>query len=156
IAIDFDLGLTTHAAVHPFAALVKDYSLPAASIDMKAGLDPIGGFAASSASPHPWTTLSRDFTNSIGEMASQGFRGPFAVADGRIIHNAGGSEAQELAYVIASAVEYLRALEHDGVSLDDARKMIYFRLSADADQFLTIAKFRALRKLWARIEETCG
>src|SRR5262249_15873203 len=37
-----------------------------------------------------------------------------------------------------------------------ARRMIYFRLSADADQFLTTAKFRALRKLWARVEETCG
>jgi methylmalonyl-CoA mutase len=34
--------------------------------------------------------------------------------------------------------------------------MIYFRLSADADQFLTTAKFRAVRKLWARVEETCG
>ena len=34
--------------------------------------------------------------------------------------------------------------------------MIYFRLAADADQFLTIAKFRALRKLWARVEEACG
>ena len=34
--------------------------------------------------------------------------------------------------------------------------MIYFRLAADADQFLTIAKFRALRRLWARVEEACG
>ena len=34
--------------------------------------------------------------------------------------------------------------------------MIEFRLSADADQFLTIAKFRAIRKLWARVEEACG
>jgi methylmalonyl-CoA mutase len=42
------------------------------------------------------------------------------------------------------------------MSLDAARGMIYFRLSADADQFLTMAKFRALRKLWARIEEACG
>ena len=37
-----------------------------------------------------------------------------------------------------------------------ARDMIYARLAADADQFLTIAKFRALRKLWARIEQACG
>jgi hypothetical protein len=42
-----------------------------------------------------------------------------------------------------------------GVKLDDAR-MIFFRLAADVDQFLTIAKFRALRKLWARVEEACG
>jgi methylmalonyl-CoA mutase len=34
--------------------------------------------------------------------------------------------------------------------------MIYFRLTADADQFLTIAKFRSLRKLWARVEHACG
>src|SRR5262249_60392779 len=34
--------------------------------------------------------------------------------------------------------------------------MIYFRLAADADQFMTTAKFRALRKLWARVEEACG
>ncbi len=34
--------------------------------------------------------------------------------------------------------------------------MIYFRLAADADQFLTIAKFRAVRKLWARVEAACG
>ena len=78
------------------------------------------------------------------------------MADGRIIHNAGGSEAQELSFVIASAVEYLRALETSGLPLDTARDMIYFRLSADADEFLTIAKFRALRKLWARIEEACA
>ena len=42
------------------------------------------------------------------------------------------------------------------MALAAARRMIYFRLSADADQFLTIAKFRALRKLWARIEAACG
>ncbi len=54
------------------------------------------------------------------------------------------------------ALEYLRALESGGIALDDARGMIYFRLAADADQFLTISKFRALRKLWARVEEACG
>ena len=34
--------------------------------------------------------------------------------------------------------------------------MVYARLSADADQFLTMAKFRALRALWARVEQACG
>jgi methylmalonyl-CoA mutase len=34
--------------------------------------------------------------------------------------------------------------------------MICFRLAADADQLLSIAKFRALRRLWARLEEACG
>jgi methylmalonyl-CoA mutase len=42
------------------------------------------------------------------------------------------------------------------MSLDDARNFIFFRLAADQDQFLTTAKFRAIRKLWTRIEEACG
>ena len=51
------------------------------------------------------------FAEHVGSLAKQGFKSPFAAADGRIIHNAGGSEAQELAFVIAVAVAYLRALE---------------------------------------------
>src|SRR6185369_10649790 len=78
------------------------------------------------------------------------------VADGRVIHDAGGSEVQELAFVLAAGVAYLRAIEQAGVVLEDAQGMVYARLSADADQFLTLAKFRALRLLWARIEQACG
>src|SRR6202011_5362239 len=54
-----------------------------------------------------------------------------------------------------TAVAYLRAIESAGVALEDAQNMIYARLSADADQFLTLAKFRALRLLWARVEQAC-
>jgi methylmalonyl-CoA mutase len=73
-----------------------------------------------------------------------------------VIHDAGGSEVQELAFVLATGVAYLRALEGAGVALDQARSMVYARLSADADQFLTLAKFRALRLLWAQVEQGCG
>ena len=75
-------------------------------------------------------------------------------ADGRSTHEAGGSEAQELAAVLDAGVAALRALEPSG--LEAARDALSFTLVADADQMLTIAKFRALRRLWARIEEACG
>ncbi len=104
----------------------------------------------------PWKDLAPYFAELVKELAGDGFRGPFAVADGRVIHNAGGSEAQELAFALACAVTYLRAMEAGGMPLDAARRVIYFRLAADADQFLTIAKFRAVRKLWARVEQACG
>ena len=106
----------------------------------------------------PWSRAAPlAFSAAISDLRGSGLsrtvrRSPTAAS----IHNAGGSEAQELAYVLAVAVAYLRALEASGVALDAARGMIYFRLAADADQFLTIAKFRALRKLWARVEEACG
>ena len=156
ITIDFNLSPPTRDAVQHFAALVKSRKLAPEAIEMRASLNPLGGFAAFGTSPGPWSVLSRIFSERVRELAAQGFRGPFAVADGRIVHNAGGSEAQELAFAIAGAVEYLRALVAGGVALDAARGMIYFRISADADEFLTVAKFRALRKLWARVEQACG
>jgi len=156
ITIDFNLSPPTRNAVQHFAALVKSRKISPASIDLRASINPIGGWAASGASPRPWRELSKYFAEMVRDLTSQGFRGPLVVADGRIIHNAGGSEAQELAFAIASAVDYLRALEAGSVALDAARGMIYFRLSADADEFLTIAKFRALRKLWAHVENACG
>ena len=87
---------------------------------------------------------------------AKGFDKGLVCADGRVIHAAGGSPAQELAFALASGVAALRALETAGVSLDDARKLIDFRLAADADEFLTLAKFRALRRLWAAIQRACG
>ena len=156
IAIDLNLSPATRHAAREFASLAKSRSLDPAKVDLRASINPVGGFAASGHGAKSWKDLANDFSAIVGALAGEGFRGPFAVADGRIVHNAGGSEAQELAFALASAVAYLRALEANGMSLSAARDAIYFRLSADAEQFLTMAKFRAARRLWARIEQACG
>lgn len=155
-AVDLNLSPATRHVVRDIAALVKSRGMAPAAVDLRFSINPIGGFAASGKSARGWDELAKSFAAMISELAGAGFRGPFAVADGRIIHNAGGSEAQELAFALASAVAYLRALEAGGIALETARDAIYFRLTADADQFLTVAKFRAARKLWARIEAACG
>jgi len=155
-AIDLNVSPATRHVVRDIAALVKSSGMAPAAADLRFSINPIGGFGASGKSARSWDELAKSFATMVGELAGAGFSGPFAVADGRIIHNAGGSEAQELAFALASAVAYLRALEAAGIALDAARDAIYFRLTADADQFLTVAKFRAARKMWARIEATCG
>ncbi|MGB7035699.1 MAG: methylmalonyl-CoA mutase family protein, partial [Xanthobacteraceae bacterium] len=156
IAIDLNLSPQTRHVVADLAELIGRRGTAPASIDLRASINPIGGYAASGRSSKGWSAMVADFTAMIGGLSAAGFRGPFAVADGRVIHNAGGSEAQELAFVLASAAAYLRALEASGMALDAARDAIYFRLAADADQFLTIAKFRAARILWASVEAACG
>ena len=156
IAIDLNLSPQTRRVAGDLTDFIKGQGIAPAAVDLRASINPIGGFAASGKSARNWNEMAADFAAMIGKMAGAGFRGPFAVADGRIIHNAGGSEAQELAFALASAVAYLRALEAGGMALDAARAAIYFRLAADADQFLTMAKFRAARKLWARVEAACG
>jgi methylmalonyl-CoA mutase len=156
IVIDLNLSPSSRHIVLDFAALLKERGVAPGTVDLRFSINPIGGFAAAGHSPKNWPDLAPYFAQMVGKLSGDGFRGPFAVADGRVIHNAGGSDAQELAFALASAVAYLRALETSGIALDQARDAIYFRLAADADQFLTMAKFRAARKLWARVEAACG
>lgn len=78
------------------------------------------------------------------------------LADGSIYHDAGASQAQELAATLATALAYLRAAEERDIAPADALEKIAFRLAADADQFMTLAKFRALRLLIARLAEAAS
>ena len=156
IGIDLDLGRPSRHAAGLFATLVRARGLVPENVNIRFGFNPLGAIATTGESPKPWSEITSKFANTVSDIAGQGFKGPSAVADGRPIHAAGGSEAQELAFALGCAVAYLRALEAQGASLEVARSLIFFRLAADQDQFLTTAKFRAIRKLWARIEEACG
>jgi methylmalonyl-CoA mutase len=70
--------------------------------------------------------------------------------------DAGASEAEELAAMLAAGVAYLGAMIDSGLSADVAAAQIAFTVSADADVFATIAKIRAARRLWAHVLEACG
>ena len=76
--------------------------------------------------------------------------------DGPAFHNLGANASWELAGAVAAGVAYLRRLGDAGLSVSDSLRQISFRLAADDDQFMTIAKFRVLRRLWARVAEVVG
>ncbi|MFG3619887.1 methylmalonyl-CoA mutase family protein [Nocardia sp. NPDC047654] len=75
--------------------------------------------------------------------------------DGTVFHDAGASDAQELGAAVAAGLAYLRALT-ESVDIADALEQMEFRFAATDDQFATIAKFRAARRLWARVAQVCG
>lgn len=152
-AIELDVSPEAEATID--AALAKDLASFRRFKDTRIGHDPLGAMALAGGAARRWAEEAPHFARRLAALARDGWQ-KLAAADGRVIHNAGGSEAQELAFVLSAALAYLRALEAAGLPLDQARGMIFFRLAADADQLLTIAKFRALRKLWARIETACG
>ncbi|MGB8104008.1 MAG: methylmalonyl-CoA mutase family protein, partial [Pseudolabrys sp.] len=137
--------------------LVDARKLDPAKLTVDFGLDPIGDMARTGSALLPWPELSARAGATAKDVRAKGFDNAHLLrADGRAVHEAGGSEAQELAFSIAAGVSYLRLLEASGFALEQARQRISFLMAADADEFLTIAKFRALRKLWARVEQACG
>jgi methylmalonyl-CoA mutase len=156
IGIEIDFGPPSREAALLLADYIKAKGVAPSAVTLRFSFDPLGALATHGALPKSWSAIAPEVAGLVADLHAQGFAGPFLPADGRSVHAAGGSEAQELGFVLAAAVAYLRALEARGVPLDEARRLIFFRLAADQDQFLTIAKFRALRKLWARVEEACG
>ncbi len=140
----FGLEVGAFSQAEAFAALVERSGAETSRVDIAFGLDPLGRRARTGAFD-PQTGALR---GAVDRLREHGFAGPFAAADARCVHDAGGTSAQELAFALAAGLSYLRELEDPGA--------IEFRLAADSDQFATLAKFRATRLLWSRVEETCG
>ena len=71
-------------------------------------------------------------------------------------HHAGATASQDIAFGMATAVEYLRAMTRAGLNVDVSAGQILFSMSVGTHHFLAIAKLRAARRLWSRIVEACG
>ncbi|HXN88658.1 MAG TPA: methylmalonyl-CoA mutase subunit beta [Methylocella sp.] len=151
VPVRVDAGPRALAIAPVFASMARNRGLTSASLDVDFGHDPVGHLARTGVLPP-----GRGVAEMHKLLRDAGFAGHLLLADGRPYHEAGAGEAQELGCVIATGVEYLRLLEGNGLSLEDARREIAFLLAADADEFLSLAKFRALRLLWTRIESACG
>jgi methylmalonyl-CoA mutase len=74
----------------------------------------------------------------------------------RAYADAGATAVHELAWAIATGVEYLRVLERAGVPPEEAARSMQFALSAGGQFFPEIAKLRAARLLWSKAVSTWG
>jgi methylmalonyl-CoA mutase len=117
----------------PFAVLVRDGHLPMAA---ESALVLMADLAAWTAGHYPHVTAVR-----VGTA-------PY--------HHAGATAAQDIAFGMATAVEYLRAMTVAGMAVDAATRQILFSVSLGTHHFLAIAKLRAARRLWGQVVAACG
>jgi methylmalonyl-CoA mutase len=75
------------------------------------------------------------------------------VVDATGVHDRGASDVQELAHSLAVGARVLRVLTGAGLTIEDAAGLVEFRYAATDEQFPTIAKLRAARRLWLRVLE---
>ncbi|HZZ30365.1 MAG TPA: methylmalonyl-CoA mutase family protein, partial [Phenylobacterium sp.] len=118
-------------------------------------LDPLSAYAEAGASPGPVEAHLISAANVAVRLAETYPQAGLFLASGRVVHEAGGGEAGEIAFAAAAAIAYAKALVRAGLPMADAFAKITLSLSADADYFLTIAKLRAARAVWARIATAC-
>lgn len=156
VELRLDPGPEPFGSARFAAQLAERRGYDLADLELDLGIDPVGTLATAGALAAEWDAIARDMTVTLRDWSARDLRGRAFRADGRPWSEAGATEAQELAAVLGTAVLYLRALEANGVPPDLARDALSFTLVADTDLVLTIAKFRALRSLWAAVENACG
>ena len=123
---------------------------------LRFNLDPLSAFAEAGASPGPIEAHLISAATVAARLADTYPQAQLFLASGRVVHEAGGGEALEVALAAAAAVAYAKALVRAGMPMADAFARITLGVSADADYFVTIAKLRAARAVWARIAAACG
>lgn len=155
VSVALDAGCAFEAAGEALLAVAAAAPRDATSGMLALNADPLGALARTGG-------LMQDGAQSLAALArlydlAASVPGAWVgLVDGRPYHDAGASEAQELACMAATLVAYLRGLEAAGHTPAQAMARMAFTLSADAQIFPTIAKLRAARRIAARIAEACG
>lgn len=147
------------AAAEVFAALLEDRGVrPAPGTSL--GGDPIGARVAGRATVAAGraATSPADVEVTVRRLSHTARRlGVTAlVVDGTAVHDQGATDAQELGYSVAVGVTYLRLLADIGVEVEEAAGLVEFRYAVTDEQFPSIAKLRAARRLWHRVLALSG
>jgi methylmalonyl-CoA mutase len=146
-----DAGRDTGQAAEALLRLCADKGVAAEAVRGNLGGDPLG-YEARTGTPLDFAPYA-----ALAARCAEQYPGLRALTvDALPYHEAGGSAAQELGASLATGVAYLREITEAGLSVEQAARQLEFRYAATADQFLTIAKLRAARRLWARVAEVCG
>lgn len=119
------------------------------------GLDPIGAYGSSGGAIDLEAELDAAVELAGRCLADHPQVRAFTI-DATRYHDAGAADAEELACALGAGVATARALVGAGLDVDAAFAQLEFRLAASADQFLTIAKLRAARRLWSRVAQVAG
>jgi methylmalonyl-CoA mutase len=149
--VALDAGFLGPKAADWLAAAAK--SSPGARLAFH--MDPLSALAKTGASPGPIEAHLIAAANTGARLADIYPKASLFLASGRVVHEAGGGEAEELGFMAASALAYARASIRAGAVASDAFARIALGLAADTDYFLTIAKIRAARAIWARVTAAC-
>lgn len=154
-AVVLDAGADFAPAAEELLRLYTAYGTPLGEATGALGADPLGLLARTGDDAKLRLQLE-SAARLAGHCAAEAPGLRALAVDALPYHEAGGSAAEELGTSLATGVAYLRQLTAAGLGIDDACRQLEFRYAATADQFLTIAKLRAARRLWARVAEVCG
>ena len=98
IALRMEPGPHGRRVAEALAALIAKQPVDPERLDLDFGLDPIGALAARGDLDAPWPEIAGRVLATVEDLRGRNFAGPFMRADGRIWHDGGATEAEELGF----------------------------------------------------------
>jgi methylmalonyl-CoA mutase len=156
IHLRMDVHPKSRACADWFVDYMRPRNINPKTLSFALGIDPAATLAGTGRLRMTLAALKASLPQSLAGFFSTDLPGIVLEADGRVYHNAGATEAQELGAMLSIASGHFRLFEEARQPIVYAAPHIGFSIAVDQDQFLSIAKLRALRRLWARLQEACG
>jgi len=148
------------ASALPFAALLialaKKRRKTSAQLRGCIEMDPLGVLAHEGRLPQSLAGAYREMAALTRWAAGHAPQLQTVCVHSRAWHESGGSAVQELAFTLATGVEYLRQLNQLGLEVNVAAPRLRFAVTVGVNYFMEIAKLRALRMLWSRAVAAAG
>ncbi|MEW5321987.1 methylmalonyl-CoA mutase family protein [Geobacillus thermoleovorans] len=144
----------------PFLALLVAYlqekGLSLSAVRGAIGMDPLGAWAEQGVLSCSLERLYDEMVEVTKWAKEQMPAVRTILVRGEPYHNGGANAVQELAFALATAVEYIRAGLDRGLTVDDIATRMQASFAVGADFFMEIAKLRAARRLLAQVIEAFG
>ena len=120
------------------------------------GVDPLGELLSNSLEISDFESYLAGGAELAGEVSNNFTKATTFRINGLQYAQLGADTVTEIAGVLSTVVVYLRAMERAGIGMEVALKQCLIIVSVGTDQFLDIAKLRALRLLLLNIGKACG
>ncbi|MBI2261843.1 MAG: methylmalonyl-CoA mutase [Caulobacterales bacterium] len=151
-AVGLDAGLDGPEAANALAVAAK--GSPRARLMFH--MDPVSALAETGEAPRSLEEHLTLAANTAARHAGAYPDASFFLASGRVVHEAGGSIGQELAFAAANAVALVKAAVEVGMTAEQALKGVVLGVAVDQEYFDGLAKVRALRLIWRSLSRAFG
>lgn len=142
--------------IDAFVDYVRHRKIDPARTKLTFSIDPTVVLATTGRLKMSIEALKASLPQSMSGFFSSGLPGIVLEADGRLYHNCGASEAQEIGAMLSVALGHLKMVEEARHHIIYALPHIGFSMSLNQDLFMGLAKIKVLKTLWQRLQKQLG
>ena len=151
VSTSMTINSTAAVLLAMYVSTAERSGVPAAALRGTVQNDILKEYIARGTYIYPPQASMRLVTDVIAWTAREAPRWNAISISGYHMHEAGATAAQELAFTLGNAVAYVEAASRAGLPVDSFAPRLSFFFSSDRDFLEEIAKFRAARRMYARL-----